>query len=583
MAIARFGKAPARPPLLPIHIMMLPLFASSRFRSFVEIVLIFVVFFVQGAWPVPDVNESHYLAKAIHYWNPDWLRGDFFMESADTHQVFYFTLGWLSLYLSPTALAWTGRAVTWFLLAWAWRRLSVAIVPRAWYAVLTAALFACLMERGHMAGEWVVGGVEAKGFAYAIVLFGLGFLVRNRWNQALALFGAAGAFHALVGGWAAVASGAAWLKLRASSSGRPASLSPATPEEASFAAETPRLRSLWVGLAGGFLLSLPGLAPSLFLNWGADPALVRQSHQIYVFERLPHHLTLTGMRSDFILRMALLVMGWILLGIWEQRHLRSVKRIAARDFSVPWSNVGRLRAFVAGTLAIALAGAVVNSIMLVDRALAADALRYYWFRWTDVALPMGLALEGMALVSSVLAVRSDERPQRRLPASSVAARLGLAAAVVAAALHVGGHAVERLAPAAPRSDRLADYEAWREACRWVSQPENVPPGARFLTPRLAQTFKWYTGHSDVATWKDVPQDAVEIVEWWRRIGELHLTGMEPPAPRWRTSLSSLGAARIRQLADKYGAGYLIAQADDPLLDLPVIYRNRGYVVYRIRD
>ena len=118
---------------------------------------------------MPDVNEPYYLGKAIHYWNPDWLRGDFFMESSDTHKVFYFAFGWLSLCMSPVALAWTGRILTWLLLAWAWRRLSVAILPRPWYSILSAALLACLMDRCHMAGEWVIGGVEAKGFAYVLV------------------------------------------------------------------------------------------------------------------------------------------------------------------------------------------------------------------------------------------------------------------------------------------------------------------------------------------------------------------------------------------------------------------------------
>ena len=157
-----------------------------------EIALIFALFAVQGAWPVPDVNEPYYLGKAIHYWNRSWGAGDFFLESADTHAIFYFTFGWLSLWLAPAALAWTGRAVTWALLAWSWERLSWAIVPRRWYAVLSAGLFACLMERCHMAGEWVIGGVEAKGFAYVLVFLGLESLVRGRWNRAWIAFGAYG-------------------------------------------------------------------------------------------------------------------------------------------------------------------------------------------------------------------------------------------------------------------------------------------------------------------------------------------------------------------------------------------------------
>ena len=92
-----------------------------------EIALVFAVFFVQGAWPTPEVNEPNYLGKAIHFWNPAWGANDFFLGTADTHWVFYFTFGWLSRWLGPTALAWVGRTLTWVLLAWAWRRLSFAV------------------------------------------------------------------------------------------------------------------------------------------------------------------------------------------------------------------------------------------------------------------------------------------------------------------------------------------------------------------------------------------------------------------------------------------------------------------------
>ena len=40
----------------------------------------------------------------------------------------------------------------------------------------------------------------------------------------------------------------------------------------------------------------------------------------------------------------------------------------------------------------------------------ADLLRYYWFRLTDVALPLGVALEGMAMVAGLPAVRRLPSP-----------------------------------------------------------------------------------------------------------------------------------------------------------------------------
>ena len=61
-----------------------------------------------------------------------------------------------------------------------------------------------------MAGEWVVGGVEAKGFAYVFVFLAVADLVYGRWKQCLLLLGAASAFHVLVGGWAVLAVGGVW-------------------------------------------------------------------------------------------------------------------------------------------------------------------------------------------------------------------------------------------------------------------------------------------------------------------------------------------------------------------------------------
>ncbi len=63
-----------------------------------EIALIFLVFFVHGGASAPHVNETCYLTKAKHYWDPAWCGGDLFLESADAHLVFYWTVGWLAAF-----------------------------------------------------------------------------------------------------------------------------------------------------------------------------------------------------------------------------------------------------------------------------------------------------------------------------------------------------------------------------------------------------------------------------------------------------------------------------------------------------
>lgn len=500
----------------------------TRRQVFTEIVLIFAVFFVHGAVPAPDVNEPYYLGKAIHFWNPDWAPGDFFLDSADTHSVFYFTFGWLSLLLPPAVLAWTGRLLTWGLLAWAWRRLSAAVVPRPWCSVLTAALMVCLVEQFNMAGEWIVGGVEAKGFSYVLVLLGIEAIVRNRWNHVWLFLGAAAAFHAIVGGWSVVAAAVAWLVL---------------------GKDRPALRSMVPALLGGLVLALPGLIPSLLLNSGTDAETIRAANQIYVYERLAHHLSITQIPGRYIFRFVLLLAIWIVLRLQtsEDKTLR------------------RLQAFVTGSLAIMLLGIAITPLASFDSSLCAAMLRFYWFRLSDVAVPLGVAIGAASFISHIAG-------KRRVFWSAVV--------IVVASVHVGVHAVERAIPTPPRADRLPNYIAWRQACDWVASSGEIPPGARFITPRMAQTFKWYAGRPEVGNWKEIPQDARTMVQWWRRMCDMHSTDSKVSWRRWRWSLAELGAMRLRQLGTDYDADYVITFAR-PRLPLEVVYENRTYIIYRL--
>ena len=144
-----------------------------------EVVWIFLIFFLFAGSLPPDVGESHYLVKAKHYWQPAWCAGDLFLESRDAHAIFYWTFGWVTRFCSLTATAWIGRVVTWLLLAWSWQRLSWAVVPRPLVSLLSAGLMLLFLRHCHLAGEWVVGGVEAKGFAYVLVFLALEAIVRG--------------------------------------------------------------------------------------------------------------------------------------------------------------------------------------------------------------------------------------------------------------------------------------------------------------------------------------------------------------------------------------------------------------------
>ena len=505
-----------------------------------EVLLIVLVFFTIAGDPPPAVNEPHYLCRLKHFWNPTWCQGDLFLDSTDTQVVFIWTFGWITRWLSLSATAWVGRILAWTLLAWAWQRLSWRLAPRTLAAVLSAALWVTLTNIAHLAGEWVVGGVEAKCFAYAFVLFALGDVVARKWNRAWLLLGAACAFHPLVGGWSALVCAGIWL----------------VNDRRDVA-----IREMIPGAVGGALLALIGIVPAVALTWNEPAEIVAEANRIYVFERLPHHLALLHLPPEEV-KTRLLRHGILIAVLW-------ILSRAARH--VPSAGLRRISHFGWGAALLALTGLMIELALWNQPILAAAVLKYYWFRLTDVAVPLAVALYAVAIIAAGIESR----------------RLWSVCALTAALALVGWHlisiSVTRYAnPIPPADARMQDFAAWVDACDWIAA--NTPEDALFLTPRGAHSFKWRTGRPEVATRKDIPQDARSMVEWYRRLREIHgddrdgsLTTMEPS--------DDPATARLRRMAEKYGVDYILAEQRRPL-GLKVVYPNRehaneAYVVYRV--
>jgi hypothetical protein len=498
---------------------------------------------------VPDVNEAHYLSKAKHYWNNEWCRDDFFLKTADAHQVFDWTFGWVTRLLPLPTAAWVGRLLTWLLLAYAWRRLSWALLPHAWLAVLGAVLFVSLNENAHMAGEWIVGGVEAKGFSYVLVLLGIEAVVRGRWNRAWLLLGAATGLHAVVGGWSLVAAGVAWLADRR---------------------ERPRLASMLPGLLGGVLLALPGVLCALALTHGIDPQTVVDANAIYVWQRLPHHLAADRFQIGFPSRQMLLWALWLVL-------------ITVSPADGPQR---RLRWMVGTAMMLTVVGYGFVLIGHWNPDFAASLLRFYWFRMSDVFVPLGATLVGLGWLRGIVASRGDGEGEGELRTSrATAGHLWLAGLIVVA---IGDLALQfehlpaelaccGLPAVTSRADKGVVYDDWRDVCRWAG--ENTAPDELFLTPRMSSTFRWYADRGEVVNWKDIPQNADGIVEWWRRLGEIWGVGT-PAGPI--DSLALLGPHRLAELAAKYHAEYAIVQILPNTARLPLkpAYENNSYAIYR---
>lgn len=511
-----------------------PFALAACLHGIVEWLLVTLVFMVAGAWPTPDTNEAHYLTRARHAADPTWAAGDFFLESPEAHGLFSLVMGPLAANWSLEAAAWTGRVVGWLLLAAGFVHAVRSVVPGVWSRILAAAVFSLALRHTTAAGEWLIGGCEAKVFAWAGVLWAAGEIARDRWGPAWVGLGAATAAHAVVGGWGMVAMALTWCFV-----GRRVGLG-------------------W--LIGGVALAAVGVVPVLGVTAGADAAIRAEAARIYVLERLPHHLLPRTFADGMIARHVLAVVIWQLL-------VRQLPGSAAER---------RLDGFTMAALAISVCGCAVSLVEPFAPTVAYSLLRFYWFRLADGLVPLSLSM-------AVARWSAGRDSTAALGGLAVWMRWAVVVLLAADVAHESRHwPLPGRDPIPARSDRFMQAAAWRDVCSWVGS--HTPADARFIVPRMAGSFVWRTGRPEVVCWKNMPQGPQSLVEWRRRIVDCYsrdgtFSGLESHA-------SALGVDRLVAAADRYEADHVIAPVADPALVEPrftQLYKNGAYAVYRIEQ
>ena len=524
-----------------------PIAAAAGSRSaqrLVEVLLIVLVFFVVAGDPPPHVNEAHYLCRLKHFWNPDWCAGDLFLESTDTQVVFIWTFGWVTRWLSLTATAWVGRVVGVDAVG-----LGLAAAELATGAA--AASRPCCRPRcsSHSTTRGPSGRRmgrrrrRGKCFAYVFVLLALRELVDRRWNAVWFLLGAASAFHPLVGGWSGVVCGGIWLLER----------SPTQSPLLSMLAGIRRRRTSRARSAS---------CPRFVLTWNEPADIVAEAARIYVFERLPHHLALLTLPRDeislrFVRHAALIV---ALVAADARRKARLAEPAAPLAPHRP-IRLGRCCSWRSSDFAIELA-------FWNQPLIAAKLLRYYWFRLTDFAVPMAVALYAVAIIAAGLERRRTW------------AVWALTIVLVLVGWQLSSTARQRaLNPIPPADAKVRDLRGLGRGLR-VDRREHaggrpVPHAALVAIVQMADRparSRQSQGYS---------AGCPSIVEWFDRMKNI-LRREVNGVTEWLDSLGELGTERVRELADQYGFDYVLMDRGQ-LLSLPIVYKNEEYVVYRVKN
>ena len=519
---------------------------SSRLVSIAALWLTFSTYSLLRV-PVPGVNEPHYLTKARHFWQPEWCRGDLFLESSNTHFVFYLAVGWLTALFSLEVAAVIGRLLAFLLLAIGWQRLLSRLLPAQAVPLLSAWLFLLLQTLGNLSGEWLVGGVESKTFAYAFAMWSGAAFLAARPTPAAVLLGLAVSFHPVVGCWSAlgIAGVYALQFVLRHAANLPRSLPPPQQPPSPVSVQQVLLPPL------GFLLAAaPGVVPALGVLLDSNSSAALQANIIQVGSRLNHHLDPLSFSLESYRYFALLIVLWLVL----------LRASSAADKLRPltWFTTAALVIALAGLLA-AIGPRPIQHLPLLEWRLV--ALKLYPFRLADLAVPFAASVAAVAYLENWL-ISGELRRAPRL-----AVHVGVAAALLLALVIPGrDQNPSRLPP--------ESHEDWLAACRWID--DNAPQSALIFSHRVQWAVKWYAQRPEYVNYKDCPQDAAGIIEWYRRrrtIGD------------WIRGTAADGAISSGELSELYrqtGIQYLIVRRLGPI-DARPIYQNPTFRIYRLGD
>mgnify|MGYP001799349833 FL=1 len=492
-----------------------------------------------------SVNELHHLPLARHFVDPSWLASDiYYSEPPGYRLLFQLIFGPLTATVGFLATSIIGRILGYLALAISLWTLARSLGMRLSTLLLAIGLLVYVHRpQGVMAGEWLIGSIEPKVFAYSAIFLALSALFAGRYLWMTAGLGVAASFHALVGGWASIAMllFLVWRRREILLDGR-----------------------RWLAAIGIYgLTSFFALTAVLTQVLSPVETSDISPSYIYSFLRNPHHVNPLAWPWDewLLLPAYLLVLGGSFLYVMRSQDSRVTRNRV--DFAC----------FVLCTLMLFGAG-----ILVAPFDMNGQILQYYPFRVGDLMLALGASFFlALALEQTVL------RYRRGAIAITLIILIGFGAE--ATRFYDKGMALQEFPSKAQgvNPDMIA-------AANWLKQevPEDEPV---ISSPVDLRPLPWLSERAAIAKFIFVPSaSSADVEAWFERITDLgggidllSYTDRRSDARRkirgaLADAYNSLNTEQMSALMDKYQSSYAVTYAGQ-ILELPVLYQNAQYRIY----
>jgi hypothetical protein len=525
-------------------------FSKTALQTAIVLVFLCLRFLLDSNMSGLVWNEVDVLPLAKQFADPDWIANDWYLNSETNYRyLFQVIFGWLIVHLGflPTSII--GRLCCYALVAWGIVLLGQKLGLSLSYLLLaTVAVTYQGYLQGAIAGEWFVGGLEAKAIAYGLILIAIPLMLSRKYVLMTLLLGLATSFHVLVGGWAFLTT-LGWLCLR------------------------PRERLLKLGQMGWLLLiiylvtSAGAISVSLRQLLSSPPSGAISPSFIYVFLRLPHHLNPFAWHPILWLRLIIYIAIWTgcLMSLKKKADLKGWKAEDYARFELSEFTLISLIPFVAGV-----------AIAFFDHQ--GTWLQYYPFRFGDMILPLTTSL----LFACTLETRfSTQQSKFRL---LLVTCLSCILFVQVAFFTQSAIAYSEF----PSEQQDADPQ-WKLMSDWIH--DHTSEDAIIIShPWKLANFTWMTERATIVKLKLFPQTPSAIVEYYERINDLsggavakiyfgdEQLDQRKTVKAISAGFSHLNTSQVQELMTKYKSNYFLTDRSHHL-DLPIVHTQAAYILY----
>lgn len=470
---------------------------------------------VMRGWPVPSVDETLYLLLPKKLFDPEYLLNDWTLSRPwAPHAVFNAVVGVFTMVLPIEAIGWLGRSLTWVLISVGLIRLGRRFELPHHMIGLAICLW-LIYGQSLVAHENIISEFEAKSVAYSLLLLSLNGFLNQRAILPGLLLGLTFSFHPAVGMWAIL------------------SVLPALSFLWGLRAGSLRIAVLFTALG-----ALPGCVVFLCLMGGGYPGSPEEYRFFATIAQSGHLDPLSWNLRDLFLSYVLLAFN--LLHFRVSKENRSIRFITYFQGTICfWFSLG-------------VAARVFEQYAL---------LTLMPFRLFPVFISLFFFLHLM----------SAYRQLKSSPPSPWMAVIGFVAILSF------GNPLGRLVDTVRHNIELwtAKSSDMEQALRYLAK--STPNGSIVISPPWRQDSWYLSNRAQIANWHHPPFN--DIGEWRERlesmVGRLNT---RPSRKEMEEIYNNLPEERIRMMASKYGAQYLVSKGE---YSFGKIFDSGSYRVYML--